>query len=344
MIALANKDNKAAINANNKMKKILDNDEGLSLLLNSEIYKIERNYNQLALVHEQMIKNKNTETLGYKGLMEQNINKQDYHHAFIYGEKLFELNPHNEKLYPTLINIIAKTKNWNQLISITDKAYSKKIININNYNENKSIAYYEISKIKMQSDPNEALKLIQKAIKLNKCFPPFIKLQLDILFYLNNISQIKKILKKHWNESPNSSLRKVFTAFLKKAKIDNLEVIKLIIKNTNKEVESKKLLLDFAIHNSNWSLARENVVGLINNNPDREICEFMALIELGELSDKQQSDAWYLRAQNANLNQMWICQITNNSQSDWTSVSESGYFNSLEWKRPKMLTSNLYNS
>ena len=35
-----------------------------------------------------MLKSKKTETLGYRGLMEQNLNNQDYHHAFLYGEKL----------------------------------------------------------------------------------------------------------------------------------------------------------------------------------------------------------------------------------------------------------------
>ena len=75
-----------------------------------------------------MIKRKNTETLGYRGSMEQNLNKQDFHHAFIYGEKLFFLNPKIEKLYDTLIYIIAKTKNWNQLLLITEKEFYHKII------------------------------------------------------------------------------------------------------------------------------------------------------------------------------------------------------------------------
>ena len=159
--------------------------------------------------------------------------------------------------------------------------------------------------------------------------------------YLNDLSQLKKLLKKHWNEAPSSSLRKVISLFLKEIKVDDIEYIKSIVKNTSKEIESKKLILDFAIHNSKWSLARENVPGLINHEPDREICEFMALLELGEFSDKQKSDAWYFRAQNANLNKIWICQITNSIQTTWTSVSESGYFNSLEWKQPKMLSTNI---
>ena len=46
-----------------------------------------------------MIKIKNTESLGYRGLMEQSLNNEDYHHAFIFEEKLFTLNPKIDKLY-----------------------------------------------------------------------------------------------------------------------------------------------------------------------------------------------------------------------------------------------------
>ena len=216
MIALANKDKKTAIQAYNKMNKLISNNQELSLLLNSEIFKIEKKFDKLESVHEEMIKNKVTETLGYKGLMEQNLKRQDYHHAFIYGEKLFELNPHIEKLYPTLVNIIAKSKNWNQLILITKKAYSKKIIDLSIFNENSSIAYYEISKIKMYSEPNQSLSLIQNALKLNKVFPPFVNLHLEILFQIGDNQQLLKVLKKYWYESPNHSLRNIISSFSKR--------------------------------------------------------------------------------------------------------------------------------
>ena len=48
MIALANKDKKNAILANYKMKKFLNNDQGLSLLLDSEIFKIEKKFDELS--------------------------------------------------------------------------------------------------------------------------------------------------------------------------------------------------------------------------------------------------------------------------------------------------------
>ena len=341
MISLANKDKKNAISASKKMKKIIKDDQGLSMLLDSEILKIEKKYNELSQLHEEMIKNQKTETLGYKGLMEENINREDYHHAFIYGEKLFQLNPFIDKLYVTLVSIIAKTRNWNQLIHVSKQAYNKKLIDIKTYNQNVSIAYYEISKIKIKSEPKESINLILKAIKLNGPFPPFIKLYLEILMTQNEISKIKKVIKKYWNDLPSSSLRIIISEFLKKNKLANLDDIKFFIKSNYNDAESKKLLVDFAIHNNDWALAREKIKGLINFNPDREICELMALLEMGEFNDIQKRDSWMLRAENASFDEIWICQITNTPQKNWNSISESGYFNSLEWKRPKMLGGNL---
>jgi len=341
MISLANKDKRNAVIASKKMKKIIRDDQGLSMLLDSEILKIENKYHDLSLLHEEMIKNPNTQTLGYKGLMEENINREDYHHAFIYGEKLFQLNPFIDKLYITLVSIIAKTRNWNQLIYISKQAYNKKLIDTKTFNQNTAIAFYETSKIKTQSEPKESLNLIQKAIKLSGPFPPFIKLYLEILMIQNDISKIKKVIKKYWNDQPSSSLRIIISEFLKKNNLANLDNIKFIIKSNYNDDESKKLLVDFAIHNNDWSLAREKIKGLINFNPDREICELMALLEMGEFNDIQKRDSWMLRAENANFDEIWVCQITNTPQKNWNSISDSGHFNSLEWKRPKMLGSNL---
>jgi HemY protein len=338
MIALLNKDNKTAINAARKMKGILKKDTSLNLLLQSEILKVEKKSEELNNVYDLMIKNNKTKTLGYRGLMEQSLKQQDYHHAFIYGEKLFLLNPKIEKLYQTLLNVIAKTKNWNQLINITDKAYSNKIIKKEKANENKSIALFEIAKIKMKSDSKEAINLIEKAISLKGNFSPYIKLYAQLLFSNNNNTKALKVLKKYWNQSPSNILRSSITEVLKENKINKIEFIhRLISKNKNNE-ESKKLLIDFAIYFNNWGMARDNIMGLIGSNPSREICLFMSEIELGEFNDIQKSEGWKLRANSAGSDYYWVCKFTNNSQKNWSALSESGHFNSLEWVQPKMLS------
>ena len=38
------------------------------------------------------------------------------------------------------------------------------------------------------------------------------------------------------------------------------------------------------------------------------------------------------------LNKIWICKFTGISQTNWSSMSEAGYFNSLIWTKPESLT------
>ena len=342
MIAIANKDNRKAIKSHKKMSYYLKDNLSLSLLLKSEVFKIERNFEQLSEVYEIMIKEKKTEVLGYRGLMEFNLKNQDYHHAFLYGEKLFNLNPNIEKLYETLAYIAAKTKNWNQLILISDKAYSKKIISREIYQENKSIAYYEIANIKSESNLKDATKNIIRALELKNNFPPFIKLHLELVAKLNNISLLKKLIKKYWLGNPSQYIRLIITKIISDNKLDDLLFINNIIKNNSDNNESKKMLVHFAIKNQQWNIARLNISGLIGANPSAEVCLFMSDIELGEHNDKQKSDSWIMRSEISSQHSQWICKITNQSQDDWASISNSGYFNSLILTNSKMLDKNRY--
>ena len=310
------------------------------LLLKAEVLKIEKKFPELNNVYEDMIKSKKTETLGYRGLMEQNLRNQDYHHAFLYGEKLFSINPNIEKLYDTLIFIAAKTKNWNQIVLLSDKAFSNKIISKNDLNENKSVGFYEIAKIKYDSDIKDSLKNILKALDLKKNFPPYVKLHLEIIAGLNDKRNLKKLIKKYWSLNPSSLLRSIIIKILNDNDLTEIKFINEIINNNASEEESKKLLIYFAIKNSNWDVARKNISGMIGVNPSKEICYFMSDIELGENNDKQKSDAWIMRAENASIEDTWICRISNQTQDEWSALSNSGNYNSLVWTTHKMLRQN----
>ena len=340
MIAVANKDNKTALKSHKKMVSYLKDDPSLSLLLKAEVLKIEKKFPELNNIYEDMIKSKKTETLGYRGLMEQNLRNQDYHHAFLYGEKLFSINPNIEKLYDTLIFIAAKTKNWNQIVLLSDKAFAHKIISKNDLNENKSVGFYEIAKIKYDSDIKDSLKNILKALDLKKNFPPYVKLHLEIIAGLNDKRNLKKLIKKYWSLNPSSLLRSIIIKILNDNDLTEIKFINEIINNNASEEESKKLLIYFAIKNSNWDVARKNISGMIGVNPSKEICYFMSDIELGENNDKQKSDAWIMRAENASIEDTWICRISNQTQDEWSALSNSGNYNSLVWTTHKMLRQN----
>ena len=337
MIAIANKDYKKAIIESKKTSNYLKYKPGLSLLLESEVYKVEKKYEQLSLVFEKMSKNKQTENLAYRGLMEQYLRSQDYHHAFIYGEKLFNNNPFVEKIYETLVNIIAKTNNWQQLLNISDKAYAKKIIDKKTYQINKSIAYFEIAKIKQFSDSKEALNNIKIALSFRKYFSPYEKLYLEILLENKNFNDAKKYLRKIWGESPNSKYFQSIINTSKNLKSNILELTKYVISNDKSE-ESKILLTKAFIVEKKWQEARNEIKTLLDVQPTKQACLLMAEIEKGDNNDIQKFNSWMLRAKNGAEDKMWICVISKQTQDDWSALSYGGFFNSLEWTRPPMIS------
>ena len=339
MIALANKDYKRAILESKKISNHLDDNPSLALLLKSEIFKVEKKYDELSLVYEDMSKNKHTENLGYRGMMEQYLRVQDYHLAFIYGERLFNNNPFIEKIYDTLVSIIAKTNNWQQLLIISDRAFSKKIIDKKVYEENKSIGFFEIAKIKQLSEIEESLKYMQKALKLRKNFPPYIKLYINLLIQNKNYNLAKKSIKKAWNELPHAEYKESILSLAAHLEIEMSELVKYIAGTSYKNEESIILMVEAFVESKKWDDARKQIKDLLDVRPKKEVCLLMAKIEEGDSSDVQKINAWTQRAKDGAANNIWICTISKKSQQTWSSVSEAGYFNSLEWRQPIMLDS-----
>ncbi len=339
MIALANKDYKRAILESKKISNHLDDNPSLALLLKSEIFKVEKKYDELSVVYENMSKNKHTENLGYRGMMEQYLRVQDYHHAFIYGERLFNNNPFIEKIYDTLVSIIAKTNNWQQLLIISDRAFSKKIIDKKVYEENKSIGFFEIAKIKQLSEIEESLKYMQKALKFRKNFPPYIKLYINLLIQNKNYNLAKKSIKKAWNELPHAEYKESILSLAAHLEIEMLELVKYIAGVSYKSEETIILMVEAFIESKKWDDARNQIKDLLDVRPKKEVCLLMAKIEEGDSSDVQKINAWTQRAKDGAANNIWICTISKKSQQTWSSVSEAGYFNSLEWRQPIMLDS-----
>jgi len=339
IIALANKDYKRAILESKKISNHLDDNPSLVLLLKSEIFKVEKKYDELSVVYENMSKNKHTENLGYRGMMEQYLRAQDYHHAFIYGERLFNNNPFIEKIYDTLVSIIAKTNNWQQLLIISDRAFSKKIIDKKVYEENKSIGFFEIAKIKQLSEIEESLKYMQKALKFRKNFPPYIKLYINLLIQNKNYNLAKKSIKKAWNELPYAEYKESILSLAAHLEIEMSELVKYIAGASYKNEESIILMVEAFVESKKWDDARNQIKDLLDVRPKKEVCLLMAKIEEGDSGDVQKINAWTQRAKDGAANNIWICTISKKSQQTWSSVSEAGYFNSLEWRQPIMLDS-----
>ena len=213
-----------------------------------------------------------------------------------------------------------------------------KIIDKKTYAESKSIAFFEIAKIKHRSAEREAIDLMEKALKLRENFPPFVSFYIEILINNNKLEKARKVLKKAWSVLPHPNLKDAIKSISKAMKISYFEMAKFITSNSSEDSESRTLLTEALIEEQNWTEAKNQIKFLLEFKPLKEVCLLMAKIEEGDSGNPQKIDAWIARSNLGKLSKIWICQISGLSQIQWTSISNAGYFNSLKWKYPSSIS------
>ena len=87
------------------------------------------------------------------------------------------------------------------------------------------------------------MKTISKALNLKNNFPPYLNIYLELLSKSNNLSLLKKMIKKYWSLNPNFIFRSMLIKIILDNKLDSLNFINQIIKNNKENNESKKLLI-----------------------------------------------------------------------------------------------------
>ena len=119
MVALANRDFKKVVSEAKNANKYLK-DKSLGLLLTSEALKVEKKFDQLNDVYEEMLKNPKHEFIRLARVNGTKFTMPKIIIMHLYMVKnYFYLNPRIDKLYETLVNIIGKTNNWQKLIYLS---------------------------------------------------------------------------------------------------------------------------------------------------------------------------------------------------------------------------------
>ena len=267
--------------------------------------------------------------------MEQNLKMQDYHHAMIYAEQIYNINPKLNWIYETFVQIIIKTRNWQKLIEINNEAKNKKIISKNKQQRSNAIALYEIALIKEGVSIRESLDLLHEAVSNRPNFSPIIKKFISLLIDDNQLIRAQKVLYKTWNVEPNKVL---FDELVKIVNINNDSLVSAVNKLTKSNKDKYDNLIARVkanIYEKKWVDAKNIIKPALSVRPNKTICQLMSEIEMGISGNSQKANSWNSRASLGEPEKTWVCKNTNRTQDRWESVSQDGFFDSLEWTWPR---------
>ena len=331
--AMFNNDTKELLIQSDKIESYLK-DNPISLILKAEAARKAKKFDLAEQHYNKMLLDSNTKTLGLKGLLEQNLKKQDYHHALIYAEEIYNINYKLYWIYRTIIQILIRTKNWQKLIEINKDAFGKKIISKKEYLNSISVAKYEIALIKESFSSHESLQLFSEANSDRPNFLPIVKKFANLLINNNQISKAKKLLFKCWSINPHQMLLEEIIFLVKKEDDNLINIVNKLVKNNPENYDSVVALAKANIISNNWAKAREILKPILSSKPNRTICELMYQIEMGVSNNAQKANSWKSRGLLGDAEKTWVCKHSGLSQDEWSSVSEGEHFDSLEWTWP----------
>ena len=331
---MSNNDNKELIFQTRKIDSYLKNNP-ISLIFNAESARKQRKFDLAEEQYNKMLLSPDTKIVGLRGLLEYNLKNQDYHHALIYAEQIYNINYKLDWIYETIINIITQTRNWQKLIDINNDALYKKIISKKTKLNSEAIAKYEIALIKEKSSIREAIDLLSDANNLRPYFPPIVDKYCNFLIEDSQLSRAKKVIFKSWYVLPHQIY---FNQILQICKIEGHNPSPIIKKLTNKNsnhYDSVVVNVKASIVEKNWDTAKETIKPILSGRPNKTVCELMSNIEIGISGNVQKANSWNNRASLGDPEKTWVCKQTGVSQEQWSSINHNGYFDCLEWTWPK---------
>ena len=153
---------------------------------------------------------------------------------------------------------------------------------------------------------------------------------------MNNQSlKAKKLIFKCWSIDAHQMFFEELIMIAKEENTNLVKIVEKLVKNNIDSYNSVIILVKANIIEKNWNKAKELIKPILSSKPNKTICELMFEIEMGISNNTQKANSWKSRAALGDLEKTWVCKYTGSCQEEWASVSESGFFDSLEWTLPK---------
>ena len=320
--------NKKEVNKNLNIAKKSINDTPLLILLELQDSLYKGNQNNTFALLTKMLDIKVLKPLAIKSLLAYSVKNKD--------QKIFNniLNKSLDKkidfswIQKDIFKFCIQNNNWNDLSNYLEK----KIPPSNKTNkEILSIAYFQTALGHYYlKETNNAKKILRKAIKLNKFFPPFMELYCK-LNLAKTQNQLIKILKQYWLIKPNPNIEQYLEhSFTEKDDLSRLKIIsKILVKNNH--LYYKYLILGKLKYKAKiWGSSKSDLQKSISFRPSKEAYYFLYKIEKKLKTNESLTQELKLLYDKSTNNIYWKCDICNLSYNNWYPFCNScNTFNSI---------------
>ena len=336
MLALASGEGQIAMDKVARAAKFL-NQPSLTNVLAAQAAELSGNRQKATEIYKTLVQLPETRFVGIRGLLKQKLEDGNIDVAIKLAETAFDIKPKHEEMQDTLLQLQAKTQNWEGARK-TLKAKLKHGSLPRDVHKRRD-AVLALSQAKGLLEEGQTIEARENAIEANRLSSDLVPAAAMAARSYIKIAKPKyaaRVIQKAWQAQPHPDLAAVFSEIApEETATQRLNRFETLRKLTPDHRETKLAMAELYLSAEDFKKARKEVESILKKDPDARVFTIMAAIERGEGGADKLVRGWLAKALGARRGPQWTCENCQSAHSAWTPVCEScEAFDTLAWKAP----------
>lgn len=335
MMALASGDANAAMTKAGQAERYLQQPT-LTNLLAAQAAEMSGNTTRAEQIYKELIKDPQTRFVGVRGIMKQRLATGDTDVALKLAQKAFELKPKHEEVQDVLLQLQAKSHDWQGARKTLGVKLKQGKIPRDVHKRREAVL--ALSQAADVIDEENSIEKREAAIEANRLSPDLVPAA--AMAAREYIAQGKpklavRVIKKAWESQPHPDLAAAFSEIApNETPQERLKRFAQLSKLNPYHIESRLMMSELNLAAEDFPEARRALGDIVENEPDARALTIMAAIERGEGSSDEVVRGWLTKALSAPRGPQWVCDKCNTIHSDWVPVCSScDVLDTLSWKQ-----------
>lgn len=291
-------------------------DQPLTLMLASQVARLDGNDSKSQLYLERMSKSGMTEFIALRGLVETARKAGDNASALRHAEKAYDMRPGDHWLATMLIAQYAVAGRMDEALRTLERAARRRALHADEVHQIRSALLCTQA---AGQPPEQAIASLRAALRRNAKFVPAIVQLADIYIKKGDASMGLKVAGDGWRKTPHpeidAALLRCFDVAKDKSKA--AKIIRKLAKIHAGTDEAQMLMAGLAHRQGDHASAIGILKHLITTSGETgRICSMLGAIEHAQENHDQEAH-WYRRAKESPSGAPWECSSCNRPATSW---------------------------
>lgn len=340
LTAVAAGDVKAAKYQSYRVTKLLDEENGLSLLLSAQALRLQGKDEEANEQFVHLLENKDASFLGMRGLLQSALDQSDYDTALKISREALKLHPKQPWILKIVYDLEIRARDTEAALKTLYRAEKSKAVTKDQAASDRiAMLLYESDKDMEGGFREAARKKLEKAYKYNESnIPTVLRLA---RYYLQTGKRRKAVslIEKAWAVNTHPDLLPLWASAgppsKKNAASNNLRWFERLLAINTGSAEGQMAVAKAAMEAGLWGEAKNYLKMAEDIRTGKKLFRLYALLEEKTSNDPEQVQEWLGRAADAPSERCWICRETGHVYENWSAYAEPhGSFNTIVWDFP----------